>query len=197
MKDWRRYVILGLALVVAWLLLFRKPAGVTRIEQENADLKEYIRAKESEAVDLQHQAAEFYQKLEQDSVDKVETRKQFDRQLSAAWKEVDITRKIAAPIIARNDTVRNLVAALDSVNALQARRIDQLVQQDRISSLINRDLLSVQVKELGVVSEVVTAQAKVIKNQEKIIRRLKAGKVVRNVVIGVAAVGGFLLGASQ
>lgn len=194
MKSWQTYAILTLSVAVVWLLFFRTPPAVTRLDEQVKAFEREIQAKEDEARELRHQAATLYQRWYLDSLEKKDAETRFNREILTVRKELAGVRKVAEPIVQRNDTVRILVEAYDSLVALQERRIDDLLQRDRISAMIARDLLSVQKAEITICSEIVAANESIIAAQRKQIRKLRTGRAVRNVAIGAAAVGGFLLG---
>lgn len=194
MKDWRNYTILALAIILFWSLLFRTSHKVASLEEKNKAYEEFIKSKQQEARELRDQAASLYKKRYIDSLYKIDAKRRFDEEISIRDKKLSEAIKKAKPIIDRNDTISSLIIAYDSIVTFQLARIDELVRQDRISELIARDLLSTQKAEITLCYDINTANNTIINNQRKQIKKLKTGRVLRNVAIGVAIAGGFWLG---
>lgn len=192
--PWQIITIVALAVVVLVLIFFPKSCRVDDLENKIDRVEEDIRQKEAEAATLQAKAERLQKKWVTDSLDRIASEKAYKSKIAVLEKKVAEKRKIAEPIINSNDTIRQLIQAMDSVHAAQAARINQLNDEVRIQALVCRDLTAVKVKELAIVQAVSTDKNTIIESQAKVIKKLKAGRVLRNIAIPVLTVGAFLLG---
>lgn len=192
--PWQILTIVAMAVVILVLIFFPKSCRVDDLENKIDRVEEDIRLKEAESLKLRATAERLQKKWTDDSIKHIASEKAYTAKIAVLEKKVVEKRKIAEPIINSNDTIRQLIQAMDSVQAAQAARINQLTDEARIAALVCKDLTGVQVKELAVVREISTDKDKIIESQAKVIKKLKAGRVLRNVAIPVLTVGAFLLG---
>jgi hypothetical protein len=184
-------LIMGIAIVV--LLIFPKGCGVDKLEDKINWYKANIHVKEVEADELRAKAGKLEKKLKDDSLKHLELERKFTKQITLLEQKVAAKRKISQPIIDRNDTIKQLIHAIDSAYALQAARINELKDENRIQGLVCRDLTDLHTQRFAVINEINLEREMIIIDQERVIRKLKRGRVLRNILIPVTAVGVFLL----
>ena len=182
-----------MAVVIIVLIFFPKSCGIDKHEDRIRQLEADIPRKEAEASQFRAKAMKLEKKLKDDSLKSVESEKRYVAKITLLEKKVAEKRKIAQPIIGRNDTIKQYVEAVEAVNAAQASRINELKDENRIQALVCRDLTGVQVKELTIVKDIGSDKDEIIKAQGKVIGKLKAGRILRNILIPVTAVGTFVL----
>lgn len=189
------WIILALALVIIALLFWRKSRKVDRLETQIEQTEKDIQRKQAEAATLRDKAEQLEAQWAADSLNRIASEKAYKSKIQALESSLAGKRKLAETIIQKNDTVRLLVQAYDSLHALQRARINELTDEVRIAALVCRDLTGIQVKELAVIQDIGTDKDKIIEDQAKVIRKLKTGRVLRNVLLPAAVVGSFILGA--
>jgi hypothetical protein len=182
---------MGIAIVV--LLIFPKSCGVDKLEDKINWYKANIHVKQVEADELRTKATKLEKKLKEDSLKHLESERQYVAKITILEKKVAERRKIAQPIIERNDTIKQLIHAMDSAYALQASRINELKDENRIQALVCRDLTDLHTQRFAVINEINLEREMIIIDQERVIRKLKRGRVLRNILIPVTAVGVFVL----
>ncbi len=193
--SWQVWAMLIMAVVILVLLFFPKSRGVDKLEERIRQYESYIPRKQAEASEFRAKALKLEKKLRDDSLKNLESEKRYLAKITLLEKKVAEKRRIAQPIIDANDTLRQYQQAMDSVHAAQASRINELKDENRIQQLVCRDLTGVQVKELTIVKDIDSDKDDIIKAQGKVIRKLKAGRTLRNILIPVTAVGTFILTA--
>lgn len=192
--SWQWLVMVGMGAAILILLFFPKSCGVDKLEEKIKRYESYIPRKQAEAKEFRTKALKLEKKVKDDSLKNLESERKYLAKITALEKKVAEKRRIAAPIIQKNDTVRQLVEALEAENSLQSLRINELKEEARIQGLVFRDLYGARTKELGVIKEIDVDKEVIIASQAKEIRKLKAGRTLRNILLPAAAVGAFMLG---
>lgn len=192
--PWQIITIVALAVVVLVLIFFPKSCRVDDLQNKIDRVEEDIMVKEAEAATHRATAERLQKKWADDSLKHIASEKAYTAKIAALEKKVAEKRKIAEPIINSNDTIRQLIQAMDSVHAAQAARINQLTDEVRIQALVCRDLTNARVQELAIVREISTDKDIIIDSQAKVIKKQKAGRVLRNILLPAAVVGAFIFG---
>lgn len=192
--NWKVWAMLIMAVVIVVLLFFPKSCGVQELKNKIERVEDDIRQKEKQAAKWQAEAIRLRKEKRADSLKSIETENKYVAKITILEKRAVEKRRIAQPIIESNDTIKQLVQAMDSVHAAQKARISELKDENRIQALVCRDLTGVQLKELTIVKSIDTDKDVIIKSLEKANLKLTLGRTVRNIVIPVVAVGAFVLG---
>lgn len=183
-----------MAVVIIVLIFFPKSCGVKDLENKIERVEDDIRQKEKQASEWQAEAIRLRKEKRADSLKSIESERKFTAKITLLEQKVAVKRKISQTIINSNDTIKQLIQAMDSVHALQASRINELKDENRIQALVCRDLTGASFKELAIVKDIGSDKDIIIASQAKVIRKLKTGRVVRNVLLPAAVVGAFILG---
>ena len=184
-------VILIMAVVILTLILFPQ-----RCQSDKGDLlKDYIKQKQAETASLKRENEALTKAVEKHASEMLVKQRRFSIEIDSMSRVVRQLRAKVHVKIQNDPQLIAFVAAQDSVISHQAGRIAQLEKDHRISELIARDLLTVQAKQITIGSEIDGTKDQIIKAQAKQIKKLKAGRFFRNVLIPVAPVVFFVAGA--
>jgi chromosome segregation ATPase len=187
--DLKTWAIIGLALIIVLMILFRKPAERTDLTPYKVEI-----AHQQLVIDsLTKSRSSLNRKIQEDSILQAEEKQVFQKSITGLQARLQVKRVRIDTLWQTSPALREYVATADSVISFQSARIDSLesdkaelrVNIREITANFEAQLSATQVK-LKATEDLAAAYKKEARKAKHLNRWLKAA-------IPVTAVGAFLL----
>jgi len=187
--DLKTWAIIGLALIIVLMILFRKPAERTDLTPYRSEI-----AHQQLVIDsLTKSRSSLNRKIQEDSILQAEQKQAYQKSITGLQARLRVKRVRIDSILVESPALREYVATADSVISFQSARIDSL-ESDKSELRVNiREITANFFKQIEAHESKLKATEEITQVYKKDLRKQRRKTKVATALIPVVAVGAILL----